>query len=104
MAAQPQYSPHRYAQDIQVPMLVIHGDKDYRVPIGQAQQLWHALHTVTAPITDDDGHTAHRYLYFPDEGHWIQGRGNAEAWYRVFASFLETHVGGATEKYPPTLG
>ena len=30
-----QYSPHLFAEDIEVPMLVIHGDKDYRVPIGQ---------------------------------------------------------------------
>src|SRR5699024_4786521 len=81
MATQQHYSPHRYAKDIAVPMLVIHGDKDYRVPIGQAQQLWHALHTVTPPITDAAGDTAHRYLYFPDEGHWVVGRGNAEVWW-----------------------
>jgi len=104
MAPQSQYSPHLHAGDIAVPMLVIHGDKDYRVPIGQAQQLWHALHTVTPPITDDDGHTAHRYLYFPDEGHWILSRGNAEAWYRVFYNFLDVHVHGASEQLPPQLG
>ncbi len=104
MAPQTQYSPHRYARDIAVPMLVIHGDKDYRVPIGQAHQLWHALHTVTPPITDDDGNTAHRFLYFPDEGHWIVGRGNAEAWYRVFCNFLDVHVHGSAEDLPPQLG
>lgn len=104
MASQAQYSPHRFAPDIAVPMLVIHGDKDYRVPIGQAQQLWHALHTVTAPITDAEGATAHRYLYFPDEGHWVQGRGNAEVWYKVFCQFLDTHVRGLTETLPTQLG
>ncbi|GAA4108995.1 alpha/beta fold hydrolase [Enteractinococcus coprophilus] len=104
MAPQTQYSPHRHARQIAVPMLVIHGDKDYRVPIGQAHQLWHALHTVTPPITDDHGNTAHRYLYFPDEGHWILGHGNAEAWYRVFRNFLDVHVHGAAEKLPPQLG
>lgn len=104
MVPQSQYSPHVHARDIAVPMLVIHGDKDYRVPIGQAQQLWHALHTVTPPITNDDGATAHRYLYFPDEGHWILSRGNAEAWYRVFGNFLDVHVHGAAEQLPPQLG
>lgn len=104
MAPQTQYSPHRYARQIAVPMLVIHGDKDYRVPIGQAHQLWHALHTVTPPITDDAGNTAHRYLYFPDEGHWILGRGNAEAWYRVFRNFLDVHVLHAAEQLPASLG
>ena len=33
-------SPHRYADAITTPMLVIHGDKDYRVPIGEALRLW----------------------------------------------------------------
>src|SRR5699024_12668872 len=35
-----EYSPHRFAAEIDVPLLVIHGDKDYRVPIGQGQELW----------------------------------------------------------------
>ena len=104
MTPQSQYSPHVHARQIAVPMLVIHGDKDYRVPIGQAHQLWHALHTVTPPITNDDGDTAHRYLYFPDEGHWILGRGNAEAWYRMFRNFLDVHVHGAAEQLPAQLG
>ena len=104
MAAQPQYSPHLYAQHIAVPMLVIHGDKDYRVPIGQAQQLWHALHTITPPVTDATGTTAHRYLYFPDEGHWILGRGNAELWYQSVRGFLDVHVHGRSEALPAELG
>ena len=104
MAPQSQYSPHRFAERIAVPMLVIHGDKDYRVPISQAHQLWHALHTVAPAITDASGHTAHRYLYFPDEGHWILGRGNAEAWYKVFRNFLDVHIHGAVEELPSELG
>lgn len=104
MAPQSQYSPHQFAADIAVPMLVIHGDKDYRVPIGQAHQLWHALHTITPAITDANGDTAHRYLYFPDEGHWILGRGNAEVWYKVFRNFLDVHIHGTKEKLPTELG
>lgn len=42
------YSPHRFVGDIQVPMLVIHGDKDYRVPISQGLQLWSDLQRHTA--------------------------------------------------------
>ena len=33
-------SPHRFAESIVTPMLVIHGDKDYRVPIGEGLRLW----------------------------------------------------------------
>ena len=36
-------SPHLRAESIRTPMLVIHGDKDYRVPIGEALRLWNDL-------------------------------------------------------------
>ena len=37
-----EYSPHLYAEKITAPMLVIRDHKDYRVPIGQGLELWHA--------------------------------------------------------------
>ena len=40
-----QNSPHRFVGQIRTPMLVIHGDKDYRVPIGEALRLWFELLT-----------------------------------------------------------
>ena len=36
-------SPHRHVENIRTPMLVIHGDKDYRVPIGEGLRLWYEL-------------------------------------------------------------
>jgi hypothetical protein len=42
-------SPSRFADDIRSPMLVIHGDKDYRVPIGEGLRLWWDL--CSAPRT-----------------------------------------------------
>lgn len=89
-----EYSPHHYVDRIRVPMLVIHGDRDYRVPIAQGQHLWYDLLTSSATPPDADGATQHRYLFFPDEGHWILGRGNAEVWYRTFLAFLRRHVPG----------
>ncbi|MGO1450320.1 MAG: alpha/beta fold hydrolase [Brevibacterium aurantiacum] len=86
------YSPHLFADRIEVPMLVIHGDKDYRVPIGQGQELWYDLLSRSKTPLDADGLTQHRFLYFPDEGHWITGRGNAEVWYRTVLAFLDKHV------------
>src|SRR5699024_5782027 len=62
-----EYSPHRFAAEIEVPLLVIHGDKDYRVPIGQGQELWLDLLTQAKTPLDGDGDTQHRFLYFPDE-------------------------------------
>lgn len=99
-----QYSPHQFAANIRTPMLVIHGDKDYRVPISEGLQLWHALHTIAPPLVDDEGKTKHRFLYFADENHWILSRGNAQVWYETFLNFLNQHVLGEQEVVSSTLG
>ncbi|GAA1489293.1 alpha/beta fold hydrolase [Brachybacterium sacelli] len=98
------YDPKGSVADIVVPMLVIHGDKDYRVPIAQGHALWYDLHEFSATPRDADGRTRHRFLYFPDEGHWIQGRGNAQVWYETFLAFLDEHVRGGSWERPATLG
>ncbi|APX33187.1 dipeptidyl aminopeptidase [Brachybacterium sp. P6-10-X1] len=98
------YNPRDFVADIVVPMLVIHGDKDYRVPIAQGHALWYDLNAFSATPRDAEGLTRHRYLYFPDEGHWIQGRGNAQVWYETFLGFLDEHVRGEAWERPATLG
>ncbi|MGP5304237.1 S9 family peptidase [Brachybacterium alimentarium] len=98
------YNPKDSVGDIVAPMLVIHGDRDYRVPIAQGHALWYDLHEFSSTPRDADGRTQHRYLYFPDEGHWIQGRGNAQVWYETFLGFLDTHVRGEDWERPATLG
>lgn len=100
----PRYNPKEAVAEIEVPLLVIHGDRDYRVPIAQGQALWYDLNAFSATPKDADGRTRHRYLYFPDEGHWITGRGNAEVWYRTFIAFLDEHVQGKETELPSTLG
>jgi dipeptidyl aminopeptidase/acylaminoacyl peptidase len=99
-----QFNPKRYVGDIQVPMLVIHGDHDYRVPISQGHALWYDLNAFSATPRDEAGRTRHRFLYFPDEGHWILGRGNAQVWYETFIGFLDQHVHGTEWDKPATLG
>jgi dipeptidyl aminopeptidase/acylaminoacyl peptidase len=49
-------------------MLVIHGDRDHRVPIGEALRLWSDL---MARCSDQ---VPHKFLYFPDENHWVLRR------------------------------
>jgi len=100
----PQYNPKEFVGEIVVPMLVIHGDKDYRVPIAQGHALWYDLHEFSATPRDAAGRTRHRYLYFPDEGHWILGRGNAQVWYETFLGFLDEHVRDKEWERPATLG
>jgi dipeptidyl aminopeptidase/acylaminoacyl peptidase len=87
-------SPHRHIEKIRTPMLVIHGNKDYRVPVGEALRLWWDLsrHGVTA-----------KFLYFPDENHWILTPGNARIWYETVFAFLAEHVLGQEWERPALL-
>ncbi|MDP9806541.1 dipeptidyl aminopeptidase/acylaminoacyl peptidase [Trueperella bonasi] len=91
------YSPHRFADQIQVPMLVIHGDKDYRVPISQSHALWQALNRVAHV-------RGHKFLYYPDENHWILKPSNSMVWYQTVMAFLDHHVLGKEWSKPELLG
>jgi dipeptidyl aminopeptidase/acylaminoacyl peptidase len=97
------YSPHRFVGSIATPMLVIHGDRDYRVPISEGVRLWYELLAHSARPAALDGTTDHRMLYFPDEGHWVQRPQHAKLWYEVTLGFVNQHVRGATFTPPPTL-
>jgi dipeptidyl aminopeptidase/acylaminoacyl peptidase len=87
-------SPHLRASSIRTPMLVIHGDKDYRVPIGEALRLWHDLGRFSVPA---------KFLYFPDENHWILTPGHAKVWYETVLAFLAEHVRGEPWRRPELL-
>lgn len=86
------YSPSRYVKQIRTPMLVIHGDKDYRVPIGEGLRLWYELLSLSGLPQQADGSTAHRFLYFPQENHWILSPQHAKLWYQVVIGYLAEHV------------
>jgi dipeptidyl aminopeptidase/acylaminoacyl peptidase len=87
-------SPNLHAGRISTPMLVIHGDKDYRVPVGEALRLW----------TDLAGRSADaKFLYFPDENHWILTPGHVIVWYETVLAFLGQHVLGEPWRRPGLL-
>jgi dipeptidyl aminopeptidase/acylaminoacyl peptidase len=88
------WSPHHFIDAISTPMLVIHGDKDYRVPIGEALRLWWDLQREGVESS---------YLYFPDEGHWILKPGNARVWYETVWAWLAKHVHGEQWRQPALL-
>jgi dipeptidyl aminopeptidase/acylaminoacyl peptidase len=92
-------SPHRYADAITTPMLVIHGDKDYRVPIGEALRLWWDL----LSRRQDPESQPHRFLYFPDENHWILKPQHSVVWYETVFAFLAHHLLGAEFVVPDRL-
>ncbi|RVX43205.1 dipeptidyl aminopeptidase/acylaminoacyl peptidase [Nonomuraea polychroma] len=87
-------SPHAALDKITTPMLVIHGDKDYRVPIGEALRLWWDLRR---------SEVESKFLYFPDENHWILKPGNIVAWYETVLAFLGQHVLGQEWKRPDSV-
>ncbi|HET7310985.1 MAG TPA: S9 family peptidase [Mycobacteriales bacterium] len=88
------WSPDRFADAIVTPMLVIHGDKDYRVPIGEGLSLWWALQRRGVES---------KFLYFPDENHWILKPGSAKVWYDTVHAWLATHVLGRDWERPPLV-
>jgi dipeptidyl aminopeptidase/acylaminoacyl peptidase len=93
-----EHSPSRYADAIRTPMLVVHGDKDYRVPIGEALRLWWDL--VSRSEGDD---LPHRFLYYPDENHWVLAPQHAKLWYETVLAFLAVHVHGEPWRTPDLL-
>jgi dipeptidyl aminopeptidase/acylaminoacyl peptidase len=73
-------SPHFYAARFDTPSLVIHGQNDLRVPVGQAFSLFRALQT---------NGVESRLVYYPDENHWILTRENSVHWYGEFRDWIK---------------
>ncbi len=93
-------SPHLHVDAITTPMLVIHGDKDYRVPIGEALRLWSEL---AERAESEDGEMPHKFLYFPTENHWILTPQHAKVWYQTVLAFVDHHVLGKDWQTPDLL-
>ena len=87
-------SPHLHAENIRTPMLVIHGERDYRVPIGEALRLYTTLQLQGVPS---------QFLYFPDENHWVLKPRNSRLWYETVLAFLDHHVLGREWTRPELL-
>jgi dipeptidyl aminopeptidase/acylaminoacyl peptidase len=78
-------SPHFGAANFATPTLVLHGQKDYRVPVNHGLELYHALLQKGVPT---------RFVYFPDENHWILKAQNSLVWYREVKRWLDEHALG----------
>ncbi len=91
------HSPREHLEAMarfKTPMLVIHGEKDHRVPISEALILWTDMQRMGVPG---------RFLYFPDENHWILKPQNARLWYRTVIAFLDEHLNGLPFERDPLL-
>jgi dipeptidyl aminopeptidase/acylaminoacyl peptidase len=76
-------SPHYYAGNFDTPSLIIHGQLDYRVPVGQAFELFRTL---------QHRGVESRLIYFPDENHWILKPNNSIYWYSQVRKWLEKYA------------
>ena len=74
------HSPSRDAPRFTTPTLVIHGELDYRVPLGEGLQMFQALQSKKVPS---------KFLYFPDENHWILKPANLKLWNETVLDWLE---------------
>jgi dienelactone hydrolase len=77
------YSPHRFVSAWKSPTLILHGEKDYRVPIHESLMLFDALQELAIES---------ELVVFPDENHWIAKPGNVAAWYGHVTRFLAAHL------------
>jgi dipeptidyl aminopeptidase/acylaminoacyl peptidase len=73
------WSPDRYAKNFSTPMLVIHGERDFRVPVTQGLALYGVLTTKGVPA---------RLVYYPDENHWVLKGQNSKHWYGEVLGWL----------------
>lgn len=78
------WSPHRYAANMKTPTLVIHGQLDFRVPVTQGFEMFTALQRQGIPS---------KFIYYPDEDHWILGYQNKHFWYEEFFKWLDKFLG-----------
>ncbi|PID90874.1 MAG: peptidase S9 [Bacteroidetes bacterium] len=78
-------SPSRFVEQWDTPILVIHGAKDFRIPYSQGL----AVHNAARMRGVDS-----RLLFFPDEGHWVNGAQNGLLWQREFFAWLEKYLKG----------
>jgi len=76
-------SPHHFLADIRTPMLVIHGENDDRVPIGEALRLYTDLRRQGVES---------KFLMFPDENHFVQKPNNVKVWYQTVLAWLGQYL------------
>lgn len=74
------FSPHKFVKNWNTPILVIHNDKDFRVPLGEGLQAFSAAQLQGIKS---------RFLYFSDEGHWVTKPQNSLLWQREFFRWLD---------------
>jgi dipeptidyl aminopeptidase/acylaminoacyl peptidase len=77
------FSPHRFAANFKTPTLVIHNALDFRVPVNEGMSLFTTLQRKGIPS---------KFLYFPDEGHWVLKPQNSALWHKTVFDWLAVYL------------
>jgi len=78
------FNPANHVDKFQVPMLVIHGQQDFRIPVEQGIALFGALQRKGVES---------KFLYFPDENHWVLKPQNSVQWHDTVNGWLKQLIG-----------
>jgi dipeptidyl aminopeptidase/acylaminoacyl peptidase len=73
-------SPHRFVEKWDTPMMVTHGELDYRILASQSMMAFNAAQLLNIPS---------RMLLYPDENHWILRPQNSVLFHREFAKWFD---------------
>lgn len=75
-------SPHLGAAAFKTPTLVVHGQSDLRVPVNHGLELYHTLLNKGVPS---------RFVYYPNENHWVLKPQNSVFWYQQVGKWFDEH-------------
>ena len=78
------FNPVNHVDKWRVPMLVIHGQQDFRIPVEQGLGVFTALQRRGIES---------KFLYFPDENHWVLKPQNSVKWHDTVNDWLRQHIG-----------
>jgi len=77
------WSPNKFVQNFNTPILIIHSELDYRVPLGEGMQLFTAVQRKGIDS---------KFLSFPDEGHWVLKPQNSDLWYHTVLDWIDKYL------------
>ncbi|MEZ4647828.1 MAG: S9 family peptidase [Candidatus Eisenbacteria bacterium] len=78
------FSPHLHVSNFKTPTLVVQGGRDYRCPESEGIGMYTALQVMGVES---------RFLFFPDEGHWVMQPANSQVWYDQVLGWMMDRIG-----------
>jgi dipeptidyl aminopeptidase/acylaminoacyl peptidase len=80
------WDPAASADKFATPELIVHGERDYRIPVSQAYLMFTLLQRKGV---------ASKMVIFPDENHWVLKPANSRLWYATMIDWFHHYLGGA---------